>query len=90
MHDSDVGEVIRAAMMLTVKLGGPLLVAALVIGVIMSLVQAVTQINEPALAFLPKLLAIGATLLLGGGFMFGALHDFTILLFDRIVAVGGH
>ena len=89
MHDG-VGAVIREAMMLTVKIGGPLLAAALVIGVVMSLVQAVTQINEPALAFLPKLVAIGATLLLGGGFMFGALHDFTLVLFDRIVEVGGH
>ena len=90
MQDGDIGGVIREAMMLVVKLGGPLLVAALVIGVVMSLVQAVTQVNEPALGFLPKLLAIGAVLTLGGSFMFNSLHDFTLILFDRIVAVGGH
>ena len=42
-------------MWLTLKLGGPLLVAALVVGLIISLLQAVTQINEPTLVFLPKL-----------------------------------
>lgn len=90
MQDGDVGGVIREAMMLVVRLGGPLLGVALVVGVTMSLVQAVTQINEPALGFLPKLLAIGATLVLGGGFMFSSLHDFTQIMFDRIVVVGGH
>ena len=89
MQDGDVGGVIREAMMLVVRLGGPLLAVTLVVGVTMSLVQAVTQINEPALAFLPKLIAIGAALMLGGAFMFSSLHDFTQIMFDHIVAVGG-
>ena len=90
MQDNDVAAVIREAMMLTLKLGGPMLVATLAIGVVMSLVQAVTQINEAALSFLPKLAAIGATLALGGSFMFASLHDFTLLMLDRVVATGGH
>ena len=90
MQDGDIGGVIREAMMLVIKLGGPLLVAALVVGVVMSLVQAVTQVNEPALGFLPKLLTIGAVLVIGGSFMFNSLHDFTQIMFDRVVAVGGH
>ena len=89
MQDGDIGGVIRAAMILTLKLGGPMLIATLAIGVVMSLVQAVTQITEPALAFVPKLLAIGATFLLAGSFMFASLNDFTQMVFDHIVAVGG-
>ncbi len=89
MQDGDIGGLIRAAMMLTVKLGGPMLVATLAIGVAMSLIQAVTQINEPALAFVPKLCAIGATFLLAGSFMFASLDDFARMVFDHIVAVGG-
>ena len=88
MQDGDIGTIIRAAMMLTLKLGGPMLMATLVIGVAMSLIQAVTQINEPALAFVPKLLMIGATFLLAGSFMVTSLSDFTRLIFDQIVVVG--
>ena len=88
MQDGDVGGIIRDAMMLTLKLGGPMLIATLAIGIVMSLIQAVAQINEPALAFVPKLLALGVTFLLGGSFMFASLDDFTKLVFDRIVAVG--
>jgi flagellar biosynthetic protein FliQ len=55
----------------------------------MSLLQAVTQINEATLAFVPKVVAIGVALLLTGGFMLGQLTDFARLLFDRIVAAGG-
>lgn len=89
MQDGDIGGIIRAAMMLTVRLGGPMLVATLAIGVAMSLIQAVTQINEPSLAFVPKLCAIGVTFLIAGSFMFASLDDFARMVFDHIVAVGG-
>jgi len=85
----DVGLLLRGALLLIVKLGGPPLAMALLIGLVMSLLQAVTQINEATLAFLPKVLAIGAVLLLTGNFMLGQLSDFAHLLFDRIVAAGG-
>jgi flagellar biosynthetic protein FliQ len=80
---------LRDALLLILKLGGPPLAVALLVGLVMSLLQAVTQINEATLAFLPKALAIGAALLLTGNFMLRQLTDFTHLLFDRIVAAGG-
>ena len=76
-------------MLTIVKLGGPPLLAALVVGVIVALFQAVTQINEATLAFIPKLLALGVTMMLLGSFMFSTLSAYTRLLFDRMVAVGG-
>ena len=51
--------------------------------------QAVTQINEATLAFIPKLLVIGITLVLLGPFMFATLSNYTLTLFDRMIAVGG-
>ena len=68
---------LREALWLLAKLGGPLLVAALVVGLLVSLVQAVTQINEPTLVFLPKLLVLGAAMVLLGPFMTGQLNGFT-------------
>jgi len=61
----------------------------LAVGVVMSLIQAITQINEPALAFVPKVAAIVATLVLAGPFMLATLRDYTTQLFDHLVQVGG-
>ena len=53
------------------------------------MLQAVTQINEATLAFVPKVLALCAALVLLGPFMLATLTDYTHLLFDRLVAIGG-
>jgi flagellar biosynthetic protein FliQ len=89
MNGVDVAGALQSTMWLLVKLGGPLLVAALVTGLVISLVQAVTQINEPTLVFLPKLLVLGAAMLLLGPFMAQQLNGFALSLMDRLVAVGG-
>lgn len=89
MTAADTGALLTDAMLTIVKLGGPPLMAALVVGVIVALFQAVTQINEATLSFIPKLLALGATMMLLGSFMFSTLSSYTRLLFDRLVAVGG-
>jgi len=89
MTEGDIAVVLRDAMLVMLKLGGPLLMVALVVGLLVSLLQAVTQINEATLAFVPKLLALALTLLLLGPFMYSALSSYALLLFDRIVAVGG-
>ena len=62
MSEADAAGALRETMWLLVKLGGPLLVAALVVGLLVSLLQAVTQIIEPTLVFLPKLLVLGAAM----------------------------
>lgn len=89
MAEVDVGGLLREALLLILKLGGPPLAVALVVGLLVSLLQAVTQINETTLAFVPKVVAIGAVLLFTGGYMMSQLSDFTHVLFDRIVAAGG-
>ncbi len=89
MTEADVAAAIRDAMWLLAKLGGPLLLAALVVGLLISLLQAVTQINEPTLVVLPKLLVLGAAIVLLGPFMVGQLDTFARGLMDRLVAIGG-
>lgn len=89
MSAAETGALLAEAMLTIVKLGGPPLLAALVVGVIVALFQAVTQINEATLAFIPKLLALGVTMMLLGSFMFSTLSAYTRLVFDRMVALGG-
>ena len=89
MGAGEVASALRATMIVVLKLGGPVLVAALAVGVVMSLVQAVTQINEATLAFVPKALVIVATLALAGPFMAATMTDFTQSLIDQMVAAGG-
>ncbi len=89
MTEADVGEVLREAMLVMLKLGGPPLLVALVVGVIVALFQAVTQINEAAMAFVPKVLALCAALVLLGPFLYATLDRYALSVFDRIVAIGG-
>ncbi len=89
MGEAEIGTVLRESLWLVLKLGGPLLLAALAVGLVVSLVQAVTQINEATLVFLPKLLVMCAVMALMGPFMIESLGNYTHIIMDRVVAVGG-
>jgi flagellar biosynthetic protein FliQ len=89
MTDGDLAVVLREAMWVMLRVGGPPLAIALVVGLLVSLLQAITQINEATLAFVPKAIALAVTMVLLGPFMLSALTEFTHLLFDRLVAAGG-
>ena len=89
MTEVDAAGALRETLWLLIKLGGPPLIAALIVGLLVSLLQAVTQINEPTLVFLPKLLVLGAALTLLGPFMTQQLSGYTYGLMDRLIAVGG-
>ncbi len=89
MDEDPIGASAREALWITLQAGGPPLVAMLVIGLIVSLIQALTQVQEPTLAFLPKLAVLGAILLVFGPSMLEMLRGYAIVLFDRAVAIGG-
>ncbi len=89
MSDTDVAAMIRACMIVTMKLGGPPLLVALAVGLVVSFVQAITQINEATLAFLPKVVAIGLAMVLLGPYMAATLAAFSHQVFDRLAMVGG-
>ncbi len=74
----------RQAIEVTLLLSAPLLLAALFIGLIVSLFQAATQINEATLSFIPKLVGIFLTLILAGPWMLQLIVDYIRQLFERI------
>ena len=77
------------ALELTIMLMGLLLGPALAVGLLVSLFQAATQINEMTLSFIPKLLAVAAALLVAGPWMLGLLVDYTQRLFTSIPGLIG-
>jgi flagellar biosynthetic protein FliQ len=72
------------AIKLTLLLSAPLLLVALISGLIISLFQAATQINEATLSFIPKLLAVFATLIIAGPWMLGLILDYMRGMFAAI------
>lgn len=84
MEPGEVLDVTRAGLMLLLTVSAPLLLAALATGVLIGLLQALTQIQEMTLTFVPKLLVMGVVLLLSLPFMGAAMADFTDELGRRI------
>jgi len=62
----------------------PVLLAAILVGVVVSLIQAVTSIQEQTLSFAPKLVAVGAVIVIGAPWMIRQLMEFTVLFLSRI------
>jgi flagellar biosynthesis protein FliQ len=89
MNETDVAALIQECMVVILKMGGPPLIAGLLVGLVVSFVQAITQINEATLAFLPKVVAIGVTMVLLGPFMAATMISFTHQVLDRLISVGG-
>lgn len=88
MDTTDVIEISREAIVVTLKLGAPLLLTALVVGLVISLVQALTQIQEMTLAFVPKVVGMAVVFLLTVPFMIATLATFTQELAARIARGG--
>lgn len=79
----------RQALELTLLVSAPLFIAALVTGLIISIFQAATQINEQSLSFVPKLIATFITLVLAGPWMITMLTEFIRRLFESIPSMIG-
>jgi flagellar biosynthetic protein FliQ len=79
----------QQAMELTLMVSAPLLLTALVVGLIISIFQAATQINEMTLSFIPKLVALFAVLILSGPWMIGLMLDYMTRLYSSIPYLAG-
>lgn len=88
MDTQIVLEVAREAITVLIKIAAPLMLVALVVGLVISLFQALTQIQEMTLAFVPKILVMFISLLVFLPFMLSTLTVFTEGLFDRIIGIG--
>lgn len=79
----------RQAIEMTLALSGPMLLASLIIGLIVSIFQAATQINEQTLSFIPKLVGTFLVLILAGPWMLQMMVDFIRRLFESIPQIIG-
>lgn len=82
MDSSVVMGVMQESLRIILKMSLPLLGVSMIVGLVIAVFQAATQIHEQTLTFVPKLIAIGLLLLLLGGHIIATIKDFTIYLFD--------
>ena len=84
MNDTTILDIAMQTMLVALKLAAPVLATSLVIGFAVSLFQAMTQIQEFTLAFVPKVIGVGIALIVTGNWMLHTLMDFTVDLFERV------
>jgi flagellar biosynthesis protein FliQ len=89
MTPTMVIEIGRQAMEVALLVSAPLFIAALAVGLIISIFQAATQINETTLSFVPKLIAIFLTLIVAGPWMITVLTDYIRRLYEGIPGMIG-
>lgn len=87
MTISKVMEVMQAAMLVILKIAGPILIASMLVGLVISVLQAATQIHEQTVAFVPKLFTIAAVMLLLGPWIMQVMNDFMQYIFGLIVSL---
>lgn len=90
MNEIEVIDIARDTLWVLVVAAAPVMMVALLVGLLISLFQALTQIQEMTLSFVPKILAVFASLILFMPFMSHAIGDFTQGIFERIAHIGEH
>ncbi len=88
MNETEILETTREAILICIQIGAPVLIVGLVVGVSIALVQALTQIQEITLVFVPKILAIFLAMFIFLPFMMKTLTDFMEVLADRMIGLG--
>ena len=84
MTDTAVTEIGMQAMLVAGKLGAPILLTALIVGLLVGMLQSATQLQEPTIVFVPKFLSLAVVLLVSGNWMLAEAMSFTRSLFDMI------
>ena len=84
MSIGDVTAILRQGILQVLMMAGPLLIPALIVGLVVAILQASTSIQEQTLTFVPKIIVILGMLALLGGWMFTSLGQYTAELFRRI------
>jgi flagellar biosynthetic protein FliQ len=88
MTPESVMTLAHQAMYVALVLSAPLLLVALVVGLVVSLFQAATQINETTLSFIPKLLAVAITLVIAGPWMLSTMLDYLRQILTNVASLG--
>lgn len=84
MNQDVILEISKNALVTISMLSAPMLISGLIVGVIVSLFQAMTQINEATLSFIPKLITVSIVLLITGHWMLTTLTHYTVTLIQNI------
>ena len=84
MTNGQVSDLMYEVFVMAIQLAGPPLLLSMLIGILISIIQAATQIHEQTLTFVPKLLVIGVVLVFTGSGMLANLQDFTVRIFQII------
>lgn len=89
MNEQMIMGIIGKTLSVALMVGGPILILSLVVGLLVSIFQAATQIQEQTLTFVPKLITIAAILLVGGSWMLNKVVIFTQQIINMIANVKG-
>ena len=89
MDSATVVDLARQALWMTMLISSPLLGVGLIVGLVVGIFQAATSINEQTLSFIPKVLAVGLTMSIAGGWMINTMVDYTKNVFTRIPSLFG-
>jgi flagellar biosynthetic protein FliQ len=81
---STVMDTLRAGIGVAVKISAPMLILSMLVGVVVAVFQAVTQIHEQTISFILKLVVVVGVLLIGGSWMLGSLQEYTLELYALI------
>ncbi|WP_042275341.1 flagellar biosynthesis protein FliQ [[Clostridium] dakarense] len=87
MSENMVMSIVKEALFTSMLVGGPILILSLVVGLLISIFQATTQIQEQTLTFVPKLIVIALTLAVGGNWMLHEIMKFTTKIMNMISTI---
>ena len=86
MDTAQVTDLLRDAVSVALRLASPMLLLSMLVGVVVAIFQAVTQIHEQTISFVLKLIVVVGVLLIGGGWMMDTLQDYTREIFSLIAS----
>ncbi|HMT14167.1 MAG TPA: flagellar biosynthesis protein FliQ [Aestuariivirga sp.] len=84
MNETDAMELVQAALWQVMVVAGPMVIPAMVAGIVIALVQALTQVQEATLTFVPKMLVVFASIMLMAPFIGAELAGFTEMIYGRV------
>ena len=86
MDTTMITEILRSGVWVVIKISAPMLILSMVVGVLLAIFQAVTQIHEQSIGFALKLIVVIGVLLLAGGWMLDTLKDYTYEIFQLVAS----
>lgn len=85
MTNAQVLDIMQSGVMVAIKLAAPILILSMAVGILISILQAATQIHEQTITFVPKLILIAVVCLVAGSWMLEVLQDYTRALFAMMI-----